>query len=75
MHNESYPTTVYAFTENLFESGGAGALGEMSPKRSPTHKLKNEKVSFNENGKSFDEAQKMAEMAVIRSMGTTNMSP
>ena len=75
MHNESYPTTVYAVTENLFESGGAGALGEISPKRSPTNKHKNEKVSFTKNGKSFDDVQKMAEMAVIRSIGTTNMSP
>ena len=31
MHNESFPTTVYAFNENLFDSGGASGLGGNSP--------------------------------------------
>ena len=37
-HTESYPTTVYAFTENLFEGSGG-----ISPDRSPTNKQRNER--------------------------------
>ena len=51
MHNESQPTTVYAITENFFESG-AGGLGGISPDRSPT-----KKSSLN-NGNYFDDAHK-----------------
>ena len=57
MHNESQPTTVYAITENFFESGGAGGLGGISPDRSPEHKQKNEKPSFY-HGNYFDDAHK-----------------